>query len=65
MSVFQSAWDSMPSRREALQGLYLNPLTWKDSWLKDGSFPYMQPVNDPYALGVALDADLEAGGGII
>lgn len=61
MSVSQTAWDFMLARREAPKGLYLNLLTWRDSWLQDKSFPYTQPVNDHYALDVALDTALAEG----
>lgn len=61
LSVSQAAWDFMLTRQEAPRGAYLNLLTWKHSWLKDKSFPYTQPVNDHYALDVALDAALAEG----
>ncbi|NLY53391.1 MAG: alanine--glyoxylate aminotransferase family protein [Firmicutes bacterium] len=64
MSISAAAWEFMEARREPPKGLYLNLLTWKDSWLKDGSFPYTQPVNDHYALDAALDAALAEGGGL-
>ncbi len=61
MSVSNAAWDFMLARKNAPQGLYLNLLTWKESWLQDGSFPYTQPVNDHYALDAALDTALAEG----
>lgn len=61
MSISQTAWDFMLARKDAPRGLYLNLLTWRDSWLTDRSFPYTQPVNDHYALDVALDAALAEG----
>lgn len=61
ISVSQAAWDFMLARKEAPKGLYLNLLVWKDSWLKDGSFPYTQPVNDHYAFDAALDEALAEG----
>lgn len=61
LSVSQAAWDFILARCEGPRGAYLNLLTWKNSWLKDGSFPYTQPVNDHYALDVALDEALAEG----
>lgn len=64
MSVSERAWELMQRRKQPPTGFYLNLLTWKDSWLKNHSFPYTQPVNEHYALDAALDLVLAEGAAV-
>ncbi len=60
LSLSDLAWEKIENRKEPYRGFYLNLKVWKDTWLKNQTFPYTQPAPDIEALSAACDLTLKS-----
>ena len=61
ISVSKKAWELIGSRRDKIQGYYLNLWQWNEWWKKNKLFPYTASISDIYALDEAVDMYMEEG----
>ena len=61
MAVSPAAWDAMERRRPPLRESYLSLLDWRETWVRNRTFPYTPSVSLVYALESVLAQVVEVG----
>lgn len=61
IAVSPQAWEAMERRTPPVRESYLSLLDWRESWVKNRTFPYTPSVSLIYALESVLSQALEVG----
>ncbi len=61
ISVSKEAWEAMRKKKKPLRNTYLSMLDYKETWIKNKSFPFTPFVSEIYALNESITEILEEG----
>jgi len=61
ISVSKEAWEAMRKKKKPLRNTYLSMLDYKETWIKNKSFPFTPFVSEIYALNESVTEILEEG----
>jgi len=61
ISVSEEAWKAMEQREKPLRTTYLSMLDYRDTWIKNKTFPFTPFVSEVYALNESAAEILEEG----
>jgi aspartate aminotransferase-like enzyme len=61
ISVSKDAWNTMEKKRKPLKNTYLSMLDYRETWIKNRSFPFTPFVSEIYAINEAAAQILEEG----
>jgi len=61
ISVSKEAWEAMEKKKKPLRNTYLSMLDYRETWIKNKSFPFTPFVSEVYALNESITEILEEG----
>jgi len=61
ISVSKKAWEAMEKKKNPLRNTYLSMLDYRESWIKNKSFPFTPFVSEVYAINESVTEILEEG----
>ncbi|NQS89416.1 alanine--glyoxylate aminotransferase family protein [Patescibacteria group bacterium] len=61
ISVSKEAWEAMRKKKKPLRNTYLSMLDYRETWIKNKSFPFTPFVSEIYALNESITEILEEG----
>jgi pyridoxamine--pyruvate transaminase len=61
MSVSKNAWEAVEKKKRPIRNSYLSLLDWKNTWIKEKTFPFTPFTTEIFGLHEALSEILEEG----
>ena len=61
ISISKKAWETMEKKKKPLRNTYLSMLDYRETWIKNRTFPFTPFVSEVYALNESVTEILEEG----